>query len=53
MINGAHIVIYSTDAESDRKFFRDVLGFSTVDAGHGWLIFSLPKGGDGRPDSCC
>src|ERR1035441_10849224 len=23
-------------------FFRDGLGFSAVDAGHGWLIFALP-----------
>jgi catechol 2,3-dioxygenase-like lactoylglutathione lyase family enzyme len=43
MINGAHIVIYSRDAEADRAFFRDILGFSSVDAGHGWLIFALPE----------
>lgn len=42
MINGAHIVIYSQDAEADRAFFRDTLGFNSVDAGHGWLIFALP-----------
>ncbi len=42
MINGAHVVIYSKDAEADRAFFRDVLGFRSVDAGHGWLIFALP-----------
>jgi catechol 2,3-dioxygenase-like lactoylglutathione lyase family enzyme len=42
MINGAHIVIYTKDAEADRAFFRDVLKFSSVDAGHGWLIFALP-----------
>jgi catechol 2,3-dioxygenase-like lactoylglutathione lyase family enzyme len=42
MINGAHVVIYSKDAEADRAFFRDVLGFPFVDAGHGWLIFALP-----------
>ncbi|HMG32864.1 MAG TPA: extradiol dioxygenase [Blastocatellia bacterium] len=42
MISGAHTVIYSADAEADRVFFRDVLGFSSVDAGHGWLIFALP-----------
>ena len=42
MINGAHLVIYSKDAEADRAFFRDVLRFSSVDAGHGWLIFALP-----------
>ena len=38
------MVIYSSDAESDRAFFRDVLGFPYVDAGHGWLIFQLPPG---------
>jgi catechol 2,3-dioxygenase-like lactoylglutathione lyase family enzyme len=42
MIFGAHVVVYSTDAEADRAFFSDVLGFSSVDAGHGWLIFALP-----------
>jgi catechol 2,3-dioxygenase-like lactoylglutathione lyase family enzyme len=42
MINGAHVVIYSKDAEADRAFFRDVLKLSSVDAGHGWLIFALP-----------
>ncbi|MFZ0321205.1 MAG: extradiol dioxygenase [Candidatus Sulfotelmatobacter sp.] len=42
MINGAHVVIYSKDAEADRVFFRDVLKFSSVDAGHGWLIFAMP-----------
>jgi catechol 2,3-dioxygenase-like lactoylglutathione lyase family enzyme len=42
MLTGAHVVIYSKDAEADRKFFKDVLGFRSVDAGHGWLIFALP-----------
>lgn len=42
MINAAHLVIYTKDAEADRAFFRDVLGFPSVDAGHGWLIFALP-----------
>jgi len=42
MISGAHVVIYSKDAEADRAFFRNVLGFKSVDAGHGWLIFALP-----------
>ena len=35
-------MLYSTDAEADRKFFRDVLKFPHVDAGGGWLIFRLP-----------
>ncbi|MFJ3926167.1 VOC family protein [Streptomyces sp. NPDC090022] len=42
MINGAHVIIYSRDAEADRVFLRDVLGFRHVDAGGGWLIFALP-----------
>jgi catechol 2,3-dioxygenase-like lactoylglutathione lyase family enzyme len=42
VINGAHAIIYSKDADADRAFFRDVLGFPAVDAGGGWLIFALP-----------
>jgi catechol 2,3-dioxygenase-like lactoylglutathione lyase family enzyme len=42
IIFGAHLVLYSTDAEADRAFLRDVLGFDSVDAGGGWLIFALP-----------
>lgn len=41
-ITGAHILLYSQDAEADRAFFHDVLEFRSVDAGHGWLIFKLP-----------
>ena len=42
MINGAHFLLYSTNAEADRAFLRDVLEFRSVDAGTGWLIFGLP-----------
>jgi hypothetical protein len=42
MLVGAHVIIYSKDAGADRAFLRDVLGFASVDAGHGWLIFALP-----------
>ncbi|MFC1439673.1 VOC family protein [Streptacidiphilus sp. N1-10] len=42
MINGAHLIVYSRDAEADRAFFRDVLEYPHVDAGHDWLIFRLP-----------
>ena len=42
MIFGAHTIVYSQDAEADRAFLRDILGFASVDAGHGWLIFALP-----------
>jgi len=39
---GAHVIISSKDAKADRAFLREVLGLSSVDAGHGWLIFALP-----------
>src|SRR5882672_6936236 len=42
MIFGSHVIVYSEDANADRDFFREVLGFSSVDAGNGWLIFALP-----------
>ncbi|MFD8088043.1 VOC family protein [Kitasatospora sp. NPDC059722] len=42
MINGAHLIIHSRDAEADRVFLRDVLGWPHVDAGGGWLVFKLP-----------
>ena len=44
MINGAHVIVYSRDAEADRAFIRDVLGFPHVDAGGGWLTFKSPPG---------
>lgn len=42
MINGAHFLLYSRNPDADRAFLRDVLGFRSVDAGRGWLIFALP-----------
>ena len=42
MINGAHVILYSKDADANRAFFRDVLKYPFADAGHGWLIFALP-----------
>jgi catechol 2,3-dioxygenase-like lactoylglutathione lyase family enzyme len=42
MIDGAHVIVYSKDAEADKAFFRNVLKFGNVDVGHGWLIFKLP-----------
>ena len=42
MITGAHFLLYTTDADADRAFFHDVLGFRAVDAGGGWLILALP-----------
>jgi catechol 2,3-dioxygenase-like lactoylglutathione lyase family enzyme len=42
MINRAHVMIFSRDAEADRAFLKDVLGLRFVDAGGGWPIFALP-----------
>ena len=42
MILGAHVILYSSDAEADRAFLRDVLRLPAVDAGGGWLILQLP-----------
>jgi catechol 2,3-dioxygenase-like lactoylglutathione lyase family enzyme len=42
IVNGVHVLIYSSNPEADRAFFRDVLECKYVDVGHGWLIFGLP-----------
>ena len=42
MILGGHVIVYTTDAEADRAFMRDVLKLPNVDVGGGWLIFGLP-----------
>jgi catechol 2,3-dioxygenase-like lactoylglutathione lyase family enzyme len=42
MINGVHVILYSRDADADRAFLRDVLGYPHVDGGGGWLIFKAP-----------
>jgi catechol 2,3-dioxygenase-like lactoylglutathione lyase family enzyme len=42
MITGVHCTLFTADADGLRAFFSDVLGFSSVDAGGGWLIFALP-----------
>jgi predicted enzyme related to lactoylglutathione lyase len=39
---GLHAIVYSTAPEEDRRFFTDVLGLTSVDAGAGWLVFTLP-----------
>jgi catechol 2,3-dioxygenase-like lactoylglutathione lyase family enzyme len=54
MINGVHFLLYSKDADADRAFVRDVLGFKAIDVGGGWLVFGLPPAemgvhpGDGK-----
>jgi len=42
MLIGTHAVIYSAKPDADRKFLREVLGLRHVDAGGGYVIFSLP-----------
>ena len=42
LLAGAHVVLYSRDAERDRDFLQKVLELPHVDAGHGWLVFALP-----------
>jgi predicted enzyme related to lactoylglutathione lyase len=41
-IMGVHAILYSKKAEATRAFLRDVLGWRSVDAGEGWLIFAAP-----------
>jgi hypothetical protein len=42
MFLGTHLLLYSRDPEADRAFLRDVLELHSIDAGHNWLIFTLP-----------
>jgi hypothetical protein len=41
-IIGAHVLLYTPEAEALRSMLRDVFGWEHVDAGGGWLIFALP-----------
>lgn len=41
-ITGAHMLLYSPEAEALRTTLRDAVGWDHVDAGDGWLIFALP-----------
>ena len=42
VIFGAHLVLFSRDADADRAFLATTFGLDAVDAGGGWLIFGLP-----------
>ena len=42
MIVGAHVIIFTKDADGARAFFRDVLELRSVEADAGWSIFALP-----------
>lgn len=41
-ITGAHVLLYTAEADALRATLRDVFGWKSVDAGEGWLIFALP-----------
>ena len=41
-ITGAHVLLYSSEAEALRDILRDAFSFKHVDAGDEWLIFGLP-----------
>jgi len=41
-IVGAHVLLYTPEADALRAVLRDALGWEHVDAGDGWLIFALP-----------
>ena len=42
MIDGAHVILYSHDADATRATLARVLRTQSVDAGGGWLLFALP-----------
>jgi hypothetical protein len=42
MVFGAHLVLYSEDADADRRFLAEILDMRSIDAGRGWLIFEMP-----------
>lgn len=41
-VTGAHVLLYTPEAEALRATLRDAFGCGHVDAGDGWLIFALP-----------
>lgn len=41
-ITGAHVILYSAEAEQLRATLTDLTDWRHVDAGNGWLIFALP-----------
>jgi hypothetical protein len=41
-ITGAHMLLYTPEADRLRAQLRDAFGWRHVDAGDGWLIFALP-----------
>jgi hypothetical protein len=44
MIRGIHGLLYSSDPDATRTFFRDKVKLPGSDVGQGWWIFDLPEG---------
>src|SRR5687767_7714823 len=44
MIRGIHGLLYSTDAEAARAFFREKVKLPGSDVGEGWWVFDFPEG---------
>jgi predicted enzyme related to lactoylglutathione lyase len=44
MIRGIHGLLYSTDPEATRAFFREKVKLPGGDIGGGWWIFDFPEG---------
>ena len=41
-ITGAHVLLYSPEADALRAMLGDTFGLKGVDAGGGWMILALP-----------
>jgi hypothetical protein len=41
-ITGAHVLLFSPEAEALRAALRDIVGCDFIEAHPGWLIFALP-----------
>jgi hypothetical protein len=41
-VTGAHVILYSPEADALRTVLQETFGWKNVDAGGGWLIFALP-----------
>jgi catechol 2,3-dioxygenase-like lactoylglutathione lyase family enzyme len=44
MIRGIHGLLYSSDPEATRAFFRDTMKLPGSDVGEGWWIFDFAEG---------
>lgn len=44
MIRGMHGLLYSSDPEATRRFFREVVKLPGSDIGEGWWIFDFAEG---------